>query len=108
MDTRAAIVANTDREWFDHFSTEDELRVVDEVNFWRPSAQSRFRALPAGGPFFLRLKHPVNAIAGFGFFAVDAQMSPEMAWELFGEKNGDPSRERFMQRIRRFRAYLRK
>jgi len=83
------------------------MHVIDEVNFWRPSSQSRFRALPTGGPFFLRLKHPLNAIAGFGFFAVDAQMSPEVAWEIFGEKNGDPDQQRFMQRIRRFRSYLR-
>jgi putative restriction endonuclease len=102
-----AVVANTDREWFDHFWSADGSRVLDEVNFWRPSAQSHFRALPPGGPFFLRLKHPINAIAGFGFFAVDAHMSPEMAWEIFAEKNGDPDRARFMQRIHRFRSYLR-
>jgi hypothetical protein len=40
-----AIVFNTDRTWFDHLRPEDEIRVIDEVNFRRPSAQSRFRAL---------------------------------------------------------------
>ena len=39
-----AVVANTDHVWFRHFRPVDELRVVDEVNFWRPAAQSEFPA----------------------------------------------------------------
>lgn len=108
MDEAVAVVANTDGEWFDHFRPDDELRVLDEVNIWRPSAQNRFRALPPGGPFFLHLKHPVNAIAGFGYFAVETPMPPDLAWEIFGDVNGDPTYERFMQRIHGFRLYLRR
>ena len=82
-----AVVANTDLLWFSHFGVPDELRIIDEVNFWRPSAQSQFRALQPSEPLFFRLKSPVNAIAGFGFLAVAMTMSVEMAWEFFGEKN---------------------
>ncbi len=89
-----AVAANTDRRWFDYFRPTDELRVLDEVNFWRPAAQTEFRALKPGEPLFLRLKSPDNAIAGFGFFAVSSLVSVPLAWEIFGDKNGDPSAER--------------
>jgi len=98
-----AVVANTDPRWFEHFRPSDQLRVVDEVNFWRPSAQSQFRALQPGEPLFFRLKSPTNAVAGFGYLAVAMSMSVAMAWEFFGEKNGDPSRARFEMRIGDYR-----
>ena len=69
------------------------------------------RQPPCGGrhfhgekPLFFRLKSPVNAIAGLGFLAVPMSMSVAMAWEFFGEKNGDPTRARFEQRILDYRA----
>lgn len=99
-----AVIALTDQAWFDHFRPHDGLVVVDEVNFWRPLAQTQFRALEPGQPFFFRLKAPTNAIAGFGFFAVQAQTSVAMAWELFGTKNGDPTFERFLDRITGYRG----
>jgi putative restriction endonuclease len=103
-----AVVANTDHAWFYHFRPSDELKTVDEVNFWRPAAQTLFRSLAPGsaGPVFFRLKHPIGAIAGFGFFAGPARMSVSLAWEIFGEKNGDPTRERFVARIRDLREAL--
>lgn len=102
-DSLPAVVANTDPRWFEHFRPSDQLRLVDEVNFWRPSAQSQFRALQPGEPLFFRLKSPVDAVAGFGFLAVAMSMSVDMAWEFFGEKNGDPSKERFRARIISYR-----
>jgi len=99
-------VANTDQRWFEHFRPTDELRFVDEVNFWRPAAQSEFRALLPGQPFFFRLKSPMNAIAGFGFFALSRTMSVSMAWDAFGEKNGDPTQERFARRLLEYRKRL--
>ena len=53
-----------ERAWFDYFRPTDTITRVDEVNFWRPQAQSHFRALATGEPLFFRLKHPINAIAG--------------------------------------------
>ena len=99
-----AVVANTDKRWFDHFRPNDQLTSIDEVNFWRPSAQSQFRALKPGNPFFFRLKAPYNAIAGFGFFAVSARMSVELVWEMFGDRNGDASLSQFAERIRQYRT----
>ena len=85
---RQAVVANTDKTWFDHFRPQNGRTHIDEVNFWRPLAQTHVKAVAPGDPFFLRLKHPHNAIAGFGFFAVDFALPVAMAWDIFGPKNG--------------------
>lgn len=45
---RKGIVHTTDERWFSFFRPSDEITLVDEVNFWRPSAQSTFRALQEG------------------------------------------------------------
>ena len=98
-----AVVANTDRAWFDCFRLGDGRTHVDEVNFWRPVAQQEFKALSPGEPFFFRLKHPINAIAGFGFFAVQSFMTVAMAWEIFGDRNGDLNYSRFLDRLAGYR-----
>ena len=98
-----AVVAPTDERWFSYFRPSDELTGVDEVNFWRPSAQDEFRALRSGEPFFFRLKAPHNAIAGFGFFALSSRMPVQLAWEIFGDRNGDAMRADFERRIREYR-----
>ena len=70
--TDSAYVMLTDRRWFDQLqSMAGAGRAIDNVNFWRPSSQDRFRALPRGGQVFFRLKAPVNAIVGFGTFVAD-------------------------------------
>ncbi len=99
-----AVVAPTDYRWFSHFRPRDERTSVDEVNFWRPSAQTAFRALAPNQPFFFRLKAPYNAIAGFGFFAVWSPVPIPVAWEFFGDRNGDASKAAFERRIRGYRA----
>lgn len=101
-----AVVANTDERWFFHFRPTDQITEVDEVNFWRPAAQGEFRALRPGEPFFFRLKAPFNAIAGFGFYAISSRMTVELAWEIFGDRNGDATRADFELKIREYRARL--
>ena len=98
-----AVVANTDERWFVHFRPTDRITEVDEVNFWRPAAQGEFRALRPGEPFFFRLKEPYNAIAGFGFFAISSRMTVQLAWEIFGDRNGDATLTDFERRIREYR-----
>lgn len=98
-----AVVGLTDDAWFRHFRPDDARVDVDEVNFWRPLAQTQFRALEPGQPFFLRLKAPDYAIAGFGFFAHQTRLSVSEAWTAFGTKNGDPTFERFAGRIQSYR-----
>ena len=101
-----AAVANTDERWFLHFRPTDQITEVDEVNFWCPTAQAEFRALSPGEPLFFRLKEPYNAIAGFGFFAISSLMTVQLAWEIFGDRNGDATQADFERRIREYRARL--
>lgn len=98
-----AVVALTDERWFSFLASRAVHGSFDEVNFWRPLAQSEFHALEPGGPFFFRLKHPVNAVAGFGFFAHATRLPVALARDAFGEGNGDPSYDGFVARIAEYR-----
>jgi putative restriction endonuclease len=103
MDTQRAVVAPTDARWFDYLRSVAQGGRLDEVNFWRPLAQSGFNALKPGEPFFFRLKHPVNAVAGYGFYVQFALLPIDIAWQAFGMRNGDVSIGRFIARIAEYR-----
>lgn len=104
MPGQNAVVALTDQRWYEFLSavSADGGR-LDEVNFWRPLAQTEFRSLSPGEPFFFRLKHPINAVAGYGFFAHGTRLPIQLAWDAFRERNGDPTFERFLGRIAEYR-----
>lgn len=96
-------VALTDRAWFDFLRGRSRDGRVDEVNFWQPKATSPMKQMVPGLPIFFRLKKPDYAIVGYGFFAHFQRLDLDVAWQTFGEKNGDPTRERFLERIGRYR-----
>lgn len=77
----------TDSNWFDFLSS----RLLDEVNFWQPSATPPFKDAPTGMPFLFKLKRPYNHIGGGGFFVTYSTLPLSLAWEVFGEKNGAAS-----------------
>ena len=62
-------IAVTDKAWFDFLLGRAEHGYLDEVNFWSPKSVRPMKRMSLGEPVFLRLKAPVNAIAGYGFFA---------------------------------------
>ncbi|MGH7469398.1 MAG: HNH endonuclease [Longimicrobiales bacterium] len=96
-----AYVGVTDRDWFDFLSTKEQ---IDEVNFWQPNPWGgQFSVLRRGEPFLFKLKSPVNAIAGGGFFEYCADLPMSLAWDSFGIKNGAPSRQAVRERIARLR-----
>jgi putative restriction endonuclease len=103
MAAQNGVVALTDRRWFEFLRGLSADGRLDEVNFWRPLAQTAFRPLVPGEPFFFRLKHPVNAIVGYGFFAHATRLPIQLAWEAFGQRNGDPTIESFVARIAEYR-----
>ncbi len=103
MPGRSAVVALTDRRWFDFLRSRADQGRLDEVNFWRPKATTEFRSLNAGEPFFFRLKSPINAIVGYGFFAHSTRIPVHLAGEAFGERNGDPDFKGFVSRIAEYR-----
>lgn len=74
----------TDNKWFDYLS-----RILPEdVNFWQPGGNSIFKFLPEGAPFLFKLKSPFHAIGGIGFFSSHTFLPLNMAWDVFGERNG--------------------
>jgi len=94
-------VGVTDKSWFDFLSRQLDL---DEVNFWQPSGKQQFQALSVGEPFLFKLKYPVNAIAGGGFFAHSSILPISLAWEAFEEKNGAPSLAKMFELIAPLKA----
>jgi len=100
----APFVALTDHRWFEYLrSKADDRGRLDEANFWLPSAQRPTAKFAAGDPFFFRLKSPDKAIVGFGFFASFCRLPLRDAWLTFGDRNGDPTREAFEERILGYR-----
>ena len=90
-------VAVTDPGWYHCLLREGAA----EANFWRPS--TRRVNLPAGTPFFFKLKAPANKIAGFGYFAYFTVLPEWLAWDTFGRANGVATREELVARLRRIR-----
>lgn len=98
-------VLNTDPDWYDYFRPHGRL---DEVNFWQPRGGKDLKALPPLSPVLFRLTMrragrpvPSGRIVGFGFFVRRLKWPAWYVWELFGERNGVPSRAAFVERIRR-------
>jgi putative restriction endonuclease len=97
-------IALTDKSWFDFLSSRTSSGVLDEVNFWSPRAKRPMKTMTPGDPIFFRLKAPHNAIAGYGFFALFRVLDLDLAWDMFGERNGDPDRLHFFDRIGKYRG----
>jgi putative restriction endonuclease len=92
-------IAVTDRFWFDALSASPP----DEVNFWRPSGGSQFRALRPGELFLFKLHAPDNFIVGGGVFSHASNVPLSMAWEAFERKNGAASPSEMRKRIAHYR-----
>jgi len=97
-------LALTDERWFGFLSGRAVDGRLDEVNFWSPRSVRPLKRFTPGEPVFLRLKRPHHAVAGYGFFAHFTVLSLRLAWETFGEKNGDPDEVRFLERIGAYRG----
>ena len=93
------IVAVTDNNWFEHLRQRPYLT---EVNFWKPSAKTRFRALEPGELILFKLHSPYNSIAGGGVFTREIFMPCSMAWDVFGEANGTVSLDELRSTIARY------
>ncbi len=85
----------TDINWYNYLSHQNR----DDVNFWQPGGNLAFRVLTAGQPFLFKLKSPINAIAGVGFFSSHTFLPLSMAWDVFGDGNGCTSLEELQRMI---------
>lgn len=88
---------------FDWFSLHASKQFVEEVNFWRPSPQAKFKVLQRGEPFLFKLHAPRNYIVGGGFFLRFLPLPLSLAWAAFGEGNGARTLEEVRLRISKYR-----
>jgi len=95
-----AYVAVTDEEWFQFLSSRPDL---EEVNFWRPSSETSFRALKPGELFLFKLRAPANWIVGGGLFGHFSRIPVSLAWDTFKERNGAPNLTELRRRIEKHR-----
>ena len=89
----------TDNAWYQylsHMSPED-------VNFWQPGGKQTFKVLQPGAPFLFKLKSPINAIGGIGFFSSHTFLPISVAWDTFGERNGCKNQEELKTLIRQYK-----
>ncbi len=93
-------VGVTDWNWY---SLHASARVVEEVNFWRPSPTAGFAALQPGELFLFKLHSPRNFIAGGAFFTKFTSLPVSLAWEAFRQGNGARTQGEVRARISRYR-----
>lgn len=90
----------TDNKWYNY------LRGInpEDVNFWQPGGSVNFKAIPQGAPFLFKLKHPLNAIGGVGFFSSHTFLPITVAWDTFKERNGCSTFDEFSRMILNYRT----
>jgi len=74
----------TDNNWYRFLSNQNR----EDINFWKPGGKRTFKSLTAGEPFLFKLKSPINAIGGIGFFSSFSFLPLSIAWDTFKEGNG--------------------
>lgn len=96
-------VGNTDFDWYSFLKAKNNPLAPEDINFWKPGANSTFKAISKNEPFLLRLKSPRNVIAGVAFFSSFVNLPINYAWEVFGEANGTDSFSKFKSKIESYR-----
>lgn len=89
----------TDNNWYRYLS---RLKPED-LNFWKPGGKLSFNVLVPGAPLLFKLKSPLNAIGGIGFFSSHTFLPINVAWDVFGEKNGYDTFSEFKKTILNYR-----
>src|SRR5665647_3258361 len=74
----------TDNKWFRYLSHINP----EDVNFSQPGGNVTFKVLQPGAPFLFKLKSPLNAIGGIGFFSSHTFLPLSIAWDTFRNRNG--------------------
>ncbi|MGZ3752209.1 MAG: HNH endonuclease [Mucilaginibacter sp.] len=93
-------LGTTDNSWFNYLSAINP----EDVNFWQPGGSSNFKVLQSGAPFLFKLKYPLNAIGGVGFFSSHTFLPISVAWETFGNRNGCDNYDEFKRKIISYRG----
>jgi putative restriction endonuclease len=92
-------IGNTDLDWYRFLK-----RIhPEDINFWQPSGLTHFKAIKTGSPFLMKLKSPINKIAGIGFFISHSILPINFAWEVFQDRNGIDNYSDFYSKIKSYR-----
>lgn len=103
------VVGVTDNRWAAFLR--DRVDIV-EANFWQPSPHG-FKALPEGGPFLFKTKHPSKypkvdipgySLVGGGFFEEYLRLRVSEAWTIWGSGNGVASEADLLERVQSYRS----
>jgi putative restriction endonuclease len=89
----------TDNNWYKYLSSINP----EDINFWQPSGTVSFKVLQAGAPFLFKLKSPLNAIGGIGFFSSHTFLPMSIAWDTFRNRNGCNTYDEFSKMILNYR-----
>lgn len=89
----------TDNDWFNHLANLNP----EDVNFWQPGGNTVFKVLTPASPFLFKLKSPINAIGGIGFFSSHTFLPISIAWDTFGIRNGCDSFQDLQRMILQYR-----
>lgn len=89
----------TDNNWFNYLSE----RNPEDINFWQPGGTVNFKVLKSGAPFLFKLKSPLNAIGGIGFFSSHTFLPMSIAWDTFNDRNGCRTYAEFSRMILNYR-----
>lgn len=90
----------TDNKWFRYLWH----RNPEDVNFWQPGGNTAFKVIEPGAPFLFKLKYPLNAIGGIGFFSSHTFLPLSIAWDTFQNRNGCETFDEFSRMILNYRS----
>lgn len=90
----------TDNKWYNYLSKINP----EDVNFWQPGGTVNFKVLTSGAPFLFKLKSPLNAIGGIGFFSSHTFLPMTIAWDAFKNGNGCETFDEFSRMISNYRT----
>jgi putative restriction endonuclease len=90
----------TDNKWYNYLSRINP----EDINFWQPGGNAAFKVLERGAPFLFKLKYPMNVIGGIGFFSSHTFLPINMAWDVFGNRNGCDTFTEFQNLILQYRV----
>ena len=90
----------TDNNWYNYLSKINP----EDINFWQPGGTVNFKVLASGAPFLFKLKSPLNAIGGIGFFSSHTFLPISIAWDTFKNRNGCETFDEFSRMILAYRA----
>lgn len=90
----------TDNNWYNYLSKINP----EDINFWQPGGSVNFKVLVSGAPFLFKLKSPLNAVGGIGFFSSHTFLPISIAWDTFKNRNGCETFDEFSRMILAHRA----